>query len=165
LTRFRVGSIRNVKRLSSKVQSLELKITESEVYQLGEPSSQGSATWAGNSIILKLTTSDGTIGLWRSSPHATAPTSDPVSTRGRPSVQRKGSIDMERNIHEWHKHDFLPPSLLRIQQQPSARFDIACWDIAGKALRRSRSTSLSEAFSGSSVRVYANGWYEQMCHT
>src|SRR5467141_3829444 len=29
--------------------------------------------------------------LWRSSPHATAPTSDPVSTRGRPSVQRKGS--------------------------------------------------------------------------
>src|SRR5947209_7670133 len=106
-TRTDSGQYLKVKRSSLRHRSFKLKITNFEVYQLGELS-QGSATWAGNSILLKLTTSDGTIGYGEAVP----------TLRVQPVIQSlhevarvfkgKDPLDMELNIHEWHKHDFYP---------------------------------------------------------
>jgi L-alanine-DL-glutamate epimerase-like enolase superfamily enzyme len=136
-----------------------LKITGIEVYQLGEPASPGSATWAGNSILLKLTTSDGTVGYGEAVP----------TLRIQPVIQSlhevarvykgKDPLNMELNIHEWHKHDFYLPVSFESTTALSA-FDIACWDIAGKHFGAPIHQLIGGAFRNS-VRVYANGWYDK----
>ena len=136
-----------------------MKITEIEVYQLGEQASPGSATWAGNSILLKLTTSDGTVGYGEAVP----------TLRVQPVIQSlhevarvykgRDPLDMELNIHEWHKHDFYLPVSFESTTALSA-FDIACWDIAGKHF----GAPIHQLIGGmyrNSVRVYANGWYDK----
>ncbi|OLC63015.1 mandelate racemase [archaeon 13_1_40CM_4_53_4] len=136
-----------------------MKITEIEVYQLGEQASPGSATWAGNSIILKLTTSDGTVGYGEAVP----------TLRVQPVIQSlhevarvykgRDPLDMELNLHEWHKHDFYLPVSFESTTALSA-FDIACWDIAGKHF----GAPIHQLIGGmyrNRVRVYANGWYDK----
>ena len=140
-------------------RTFKMKINEVEVYQLGEPSSQGSATWAGNSIILKLTTSDGTVGYGEAVP----------TLRVQPVIQSlhevarafkgKDPLDMELNIHEWHKHDFYLPVSFESTTALSA-FDIACWDIAGKHFGAPIHQLIGGSFR-TSVWVYANGWYDR----
>ncbi len=132
---------------------------EIEVYQLGEQASPGSATWAGNSILLKLTTSDGTVGYGEAVP----------TLRVQPVIQSlhevarvykgRDPLDMELNIHEWHKHDFYLPVSFESTTALSA-FDIACWDIAGKHF----GAPIHQLIGGmyrNRVRVYANGWYDK----
>jgi L-alanine-DL-glutamate epimerase-like enolase superfamily enzyme len=136
-----------------------MKISEIEVYQLGEPASPGSATWAGNSILLKLTTSDGNVGYGEAVP----------TLRVQPVIQSlrevarvytgRDPLDMELNIHEWHKHDFYLPVSFESTTALSA-FDIACWDIAGKHFGAPIHQLMGGMFRNS-VRVYANGWYDK----
>lgn len=134
------------------------KITEVEIYQLGERSAQGSATWAANSIILKLTTSDGQVGYGEAVP----------TLRVQPVIQSlhevtrvysgKDPLDVERNLHEWHKHDFYLPVSFESTTAVSA-FDIACWDIIGKQF----GAPIHQLIGGSmrnSIRLYSNGWYD-----
>jgi len=45
-----------------------MKIANVDIYQLGEPSATGSATWAANSILVRLTTSDGLVGYGEAVP-------------------------------------------------------------------------------------------------
>jgi L-alanine-DL-glutamate epimerase-like enolase superfamily enzyme len=133
-----------------------LKIVNVEIYQLGEEAAT-SATWAANSIILKLTTSDGTIGYGEAVP----------TLRVQPVIQSlqevarvyvgKDPMDVERNWHEWHKHDFYLPVSFESTTAVSA-FDIACWDIIGKHF----GAPIHQLIGGSmrsKVRLYANGWY------
>ena len=136
-----------------------MKITEFEIYQLGEPSSQGSATWAGNSIVLKLTTSDGTIGYGEAVP--TLRVQSVIQSLHEVGRVYKGRdpLDMELNIHEWHKHDFYLPVSFESTTALSA-FDIACWDILGKHLGAPIHQLVGGSFRNS-VRVYANGWYDK----
>ena len=135
-----------------------MKITDIEVYQLGEPASPGSATWASNSVLLRLTTSDGVVGYGEAVP----------TLRVQPVIQSlhevarvykgKDPLNMELNIHEWHRHDFYLPFSFESTTALSA-FDIACWDIAGKHF----GTPIHQLIGGAyrnSVRVYANGWYD-----
>src|SRR2546425_8915008 len=134
-----------------------MRITNFEVLQAGEPSSPGSATWAGNSILLKRTASDGTVGYGEAVP----------TLRVQPVIQSlhevarvykgKDPLDMELNIHEWHKHDFYLPVSFESTTALSA-FDIACWDIAGKHFGAPIHQLAGGSFR-SSIRVYANGWY------
>ena len=142
-----------------KRRSLKLKITEFEIYQLGEPSSQGSATWAGNSIVLKLTTSDGTIGYGEAVP--TLRVQSVIQSLHEVGRVYKGRdpLDMELNIHEWHKHDFYLPVSFESTTALSA-FDIACWDILGKHLGAPIYQLVGGSFRNG-VRVYANGWYDK----
>ena len=108
-----------------------MNITNVEICQLGEPAATGSATWAANSIILKLTTSNGLVGYGEAVP----------TLRVQPVIQSlrevarvylgKDPFDVERNWHEWHKHDFYLPVSFESTTAVSA-FDIACWDIIGK---------------------------------
>jgi len=134
-----------------------LKISDVEIYQLGERASPGSATWASNSILLKLTTSDGTVGFGEAVPTLRV---QPVIQSLR-EVERvykgKDPLDVERNMHEWHKHDFYMPMSFESTTAASA-FDIACWDIIGKHF----GASIHDLMGGTSrprIRLYLNGWY------
>ena len=66
-------------------------------------------------------------------------------------------LEVERNWHEWHKHDFYLPVSFESTTAVSA-FDIACWDIIGKHF----GAPIHQLIGGSmrsKVRLYSNGWY------
>ena len=108
-----------------------MKISDFEVFTLGEPAKAGGATWAGISIILRLTTSDGTVGYGEAVPTLRVrPVVESLREVGR-SYKGKDPFDLELNQHEWHRHDFYHPVSFESTTALSA-FDIACWDIIGK---------------------------------
>ncbi|MGA8904742.1 MAG: mandelate racemase/muconate lactonizing enzyme family protein [Candidatus Bathyarchaeia archaeon] len=134
-----------------------MKIVNVDIFQLGEQAAGVSATWAANSIILKLTTSTGLVGYGEAVP----------TLRVQPVIQSlrevarvyvgKDPCDVERNWHEWRKHDFYLPVSFESTTAVSA-FDIACWDIIGKQF----GAPLHKLMGGSTrtkVRLYSNGWY------
>ena len=134
-----------------------MKIANVDIFQLGEHQAGVSATWAANSIILKLTTSTGLVGYGEAVP----------TLRVQPVIQSlrevarvyigKDPCDVERNWHEWRKHDFYLPVSFESTTAVSA-FDIACWDIIGKQF----GAPLHKLMGGSTrtkVRLYSNGWY------
>jgi len=134
-----------------------MNITNVEIYQLGERAATGSATWAANSIIIRLTTSNGLVGYGEAVP----------TLRVQPVIQSlrevarvylgKDPFDVERNWQEWHKHDFYLPVSFESTTAVSA-FDIACWDIIGKQV----GAPIHQLIGGSmrrKVRLYSNGWY------
>jgi L-alanine-DL-glutamate epimerase-like enolase superfamily enzyme len=135
-----------------------LKISNVEIYQLGERAATGSATWAANSIILKLTTSTGLVGYGEAVP----------TLRVRPVIESlrevarvylgKDPFDVERNWREWHKHDFYLPVSFESTTAASA-FDIACWDIIGKQLNEPIHRLIGGSMR-SRIRLYSNGWYD-----
>jgi len=134
-----------------------LKISGIDIYQLGEQSA-GGATWAGNSIIVKLTTSDGEVGYGEGVPTLRV---QPVigSLREVARIyQGKNPLDVEANLHEWHKHDFYMPMSFESTTAASA-FDIACWDIIGKHFGAPIRDLMGGTFRDR-VRLYANGWYD-----
>ncbi len=107
-----------------------MKISQIDIYQLGEHAA-GGATWAGNSIILKLTTSHGEVGYGEAVPTLRVqPVIQSLHEVAR-IYQGKNPLDVEANLHEWHKHDFYMPVSFESTTALSA-FDIACWDIIGK---------------------------------
>ena len=134
-----------------------MKITNVDIYQLGEHAASGSATWAANSILVRLTTSDGTLGYGEAVP----------TLRVQPVIQSlhevarvytgKDPLEVERNWHEWHKHDFYLPVSFESTTAVSA-FDIACWDIIGKHFGAPIHQLIGGAMR-TRVRVYSNGWY------
>ena len=134
-----------------------MKITNVDVYQVGTRGPPTSATWAGNSIILKLTTSDGLCGYGEAVPTLRV---QPVIESLR-EVSRlymgKDPLNVERNLHEWHKQDFYLPVSFESTTAVSA-FDIACWDILGKHF----GAPIHQIIGGEMrlrIRMYANGWY------
>jgi len=134
-----------------------MKITGIEIFQIGEQSS-GGATWAGNSIVLKLTTSNGEIGYGEAVPTLRV---QPVINSLR-EVARvyagKDPLDVESNLHEWYRQDFYMPVSFESTTAASA-FDIACWDIIGKHFGAPIHQLLGGSFR-KKVRMYANGWYD-----
>ena len=108
--------------------------------------------------MLKLTTSNGLVGYGEAVP----------TLRVQPVIQSlrevarvyNGSdpLDVEKNMHEWHKHDFYLPVSFESTTAVSA-FDIACWDIIGKHFGAPIHQLLGGMFR-SKVRHYANGWYD-----
>jgi L-alanine-DL-glutamate epimerase-like enolase superfamily enzyme len=134
-----------------------LKITNVDVYQLGVKSAPGSAAWAANSIILKLTTSDGTVGYGEAVPTLrTQPVIQSLHEVARVYVGRD-PMKVEENWHEWHKHDFYLPVSFESTTAVSA-FDIACWDIIGKHFGAPIHQLLGGAMRPR-IRLYSNGWY------
>jgi gluconate/galactonate dehydratase len=133
-----------------------LKISNIDIFQLGQQET-GSATWAANSILLKLTTSDGSVGYGEAVPTLrTQPVIQALKEVAR-VYSGKDPLAVERNMHEWHKHDFYMPVSFESTTAVSA-FDIACWDIIGKHFGAPIHQLIGGAFR-TKVRVYANGWY------
>lgn len=135
-----------------------MKIANIDIYQLGQPAGAGGATWAGNSILLKLTTSDGLVGYGEAVPTLRVlPVIQSLKEVAR-VYKGKDPLDVEKNMHEWHKHDFYLPVSFESTTALSA-FDIACWDIIGKHFGAPIHQLLGGMFR-SKVRHYANGWYD-----
>ncbi len=134
-----------------------MKITDVEIFQLGEQSAPGSATWASNSILLKLTTSDGTVGYGEAVPTLRVQPVIAALHEVERVYKGKDPLDLERNMHEWHKHDFYMPMSFESTTAASS-FDIACWDIIGKHFGAPIYELTGGAFR-SRVRLYLNGWY------
>jgi L-alanine-DL-glutamate epimerase-like enolase superfamily enzyme len=134
-----------------------MKITDFEIFTLGEPARAGGATWAGISIILQLTTSNGLVGYGEAVPTLRVrPVVESLREVGR-LYKGKDPADLELNQHEWHKQDFYFPVSFESTTALSA-FDIACWDLIGKHLGE----PIHRLTGGSyrkSVRLYSNGWY------
>ena len=134
-----------------------MKIANVEIFQLGEPSA-GGATWAGNSIVLKLTTSDGLVGYGEAVPTLRVqPVINALHEVAR-VYKGKDPLNVEANFHEWHKQDFYLPISFESTTAVSA-FDIACWDIVGKHFGAPIHQLVGGAFRNR-VRLYANGWYD-----
>jgi gluconate/galactonate dehydratase len=134
-----------------------LKITNADVYQIGVQGPPGSAAWAANSIVLKLTTSDGLVGYGEAVPTLrTQPVIQSLYEVSRVYVGRD-PLDVESNWHEWHKHDFYLPVSFESTTAVSA-FDIACWDIIGKHFGAPIHQLIGGA-TRSRLRMYSNGWY------
>ncbi|MDG6910502.1 MAG: mandelate racemase/muconate lactonizing enzyme family protein [Nitrososphaerota archaeon] len=134
-----------------------MKISDFEIFTLGEPAKAGGATWAGISIILRVTTSDGLVGYGEAVPTLRVrPVVESLKEVGR-LYKGKDPSDFELNQHEWHKHDFYLPVSFESTTALSA-FDIACWDIVGKLHGVPIHRLIGGSFR-SSVRLYSNGWY------
>ncbi len=135
-----------------------MKISNIDIYQLGEPAKAGSATWAGNCILLKITTSNGVVGYGEAVPTLRVqPVIQSLQEVGR-IYKDKDPLDVEKNMHEWHKQDFYLPVSFESTTALSA-FDIACWDIIGKHYGAPVHELIGGLFRDK-VRHYANGWYD-----
>lgn len=134
-----------------------MKISNIDIYQLGEQAA-GGATWAGNSIVVKLTTSTGEVGYGEAVPTLRVqPVINSLKEVAR-VYSGKDPLNVEANFHEWHKHDFYLPVSFESTTAVSA-FDIACWDIVGKHFGAPIHQIIGGAFR-TRVRLYANGWYD-----
>ena len=135
-----------------------MKIVNADIFQLGQPADSGGATWAGNSILLRLTTSNGLIGYGEAVPTLRAqPVIQSLREVARVYVGRD-PLDVERNMHEWHKNDFYMPVSFESTTAVSA-FDIACWDIMGKHFGAPIHQLMGGSFR-TKIKHYANGWYD-----
>ena len=133
-----------------------MKISSIESFQLGEEV-LGGATWAGNSIVVRVTTANGLVGYGEAVPTLRVqPVLKAIEEVAR-VYKGKDPMDFEANMHEWHRHDFYLPVSFESTTALSA-VDIACWDIAGKAL----GVPLHKLLGGKTrghVKHYSNGWY------
>lgn len=135
-----------------------MKISSFEVYEVGEKTEGGGATWASTGIILKVMTSSGEVGWGEAVPTLRVlPVIESIKEVGRVYVGRD-SINTESNLREWRKNDFYLPVSFESTSAVSA-FDIACWDLIGKEF----GAPIYKLIGGetrSKIRMYANGWYD-----
>jgi L-alanine-DL-glutamate epimerase-like enolase superfamily enzyme len=135
-----------------------LKISNVDIYELGEKSLSGGATWASTGIGLKLTTSHGLVGYGEAVPTLRVlPVIESLKEVAR-VYTGKDPLNTEANLAEWRKHDFYLPMSFDSTTALSA-FDIACWDIIGKEY----GAPIYKLIGGETrdrVRMYANGWYD-----
>ncbi len=133
-----------------------MRITDFEIYQLGKEVAKGQ-TWASSGIILKVTTSDGTVGYGEAVPTLRVePVVASLKEVGR-VFRGKDPFDTERNRWDWYRNDFYLSESFESTTALSA-FDIACWDIIGKSMGAPIHKLTGGKFRDR-VRVYANGWY------
>jgi len=134
-----------------------LKISSVKTYTLGQPTTTGVATWAGTSIVVKVTTSNGLVGYGEAVPTLRAQSVVASIHEVERVYLGRDPEDVELNQHEWHKHDFYMPVSFESTTALSA-LDIACWDIIGKE----HGVPIHRLLGGSfrrRIRLYSNGWY------
>jgi len=134
-----------------------MKISEIEIFQLGQEAEKGSSLWASNMIVLRLTTSDGYVGYGEAVPTLRNLTVIEALREVARVYKGKDPFDVERNRWEWFKHDFYLKRSFESTTALSA-FDIASWDIIGKVLGTPIFRLLGGEFR-EKVKTYANGWY------
>ncbi|WP_188679899.1 mandelate racemase/muconate lactonizing enzyme family protein [Thermogymnomonas acidicola] len=136
---------------------MDSKISSVEILELGEKGREISSPWSSTILLVRLTTSDGTVG------YGEAPTTLmtlPVKESLR-EVERvfsgKNVFNVERNVKEFYKHSFYLSKSMEATSALSA-FEIASWDIIGKKL----GAPIYDLMGGQindRIRAYANGWY------
>ncbi len=113
---------------------MDSKISSVEILELGEKGREISSPWSSTILLVRLTTSDGTVGYGEAPP--TTLMTLPVKESLR-EVERvfsgKNVFNVERNVKEFYKHSFYLSKSMEATSALSA-FEIASWDIIGKKL-------------------------------
>ncbi|MGC9105560.1 MAG: enolase C-terminal domain-like protein [Thermoprotei archaeon] len=118
---------------------------------------KGGATWASSMILVKVVTSNGAVGWGEAVPTLRVINVYSAVKQVAKAYVGKEVEEVERNYHEWYKHDFYLAKSFESATAVSA-IDIASWDILGKEL----GAPIYELLGGrvrDEVEVYANGWY------
>lgn len=119
---------------------------------------KGSATWASNMILVRVTTSDGRVGYGEAVPTLRIlPVVNAIKQISKFLVGRDFH-EVESNYQEWYKQEFYLARSFEYSTAWSA-VDIAQWDLIGSELG-----APIYQFLGGKVRdevpIYANGWYQ-----
>ena len=133
------------------------KITGIEILELGERGREVSSPWSSTILLLKLTSSDGTVGFGE------APTTLmtlPVKESMK-EVERVFSgadfFEVENNLRNFYRNSFYLSKSMEATSALSA-FEIASWDLIGKTLG-APVYNLIGGKMRDRIRAYANGWY------
>ena len=133
------------------------RISDIEIFELGEGKRESSSPWSSTILILRLTTSDGIVG------YGEAPTTL-MTTSVREQMKEMSRIfkgkdpeSINANMMEAYKNSFYMPVSVETTAAVSA-FEIASWDIVGKMYKMPVYAMLGGKVRDK-VRVYANGWY------
>ncbi len=134
------------------------KISNAEIFVLGETNAEKSSPWSSTIIVLKLTTSDGVVGYGEApTTMMTLPVYEEMREVAR-VFKGKEATEIEKNYMDFYKHSFYLPVSMETTSALSA-FEMASWDILGKIY----GMPVHKAFGGAirdKIRAYANGWYD-----
>lgn len=133
------------------------RISDIEIFEVGDPNPKRSTPWNSTILIVKLTTSDGIVGYGEApTTLMTLPVYEAMKEVSR-VFKGKDATEIRKNYMEMYKHSFYLPVSMETTSALSA-FEIASWDILGKV----HGMPVYEAFGGrmhDKIRAYANGWY------
>jgi gluconate/galactonate dehydratase len=134
------------------------KISDVEIFELGELNAEKSSPWSSTILVLKITTSDGVVGYGEApTTLMTLPVYEQLKEVSR-VFKGKEVTEIEKNYMDFYKHSFYLPVSMESTAALSA-FEIASWDATGKIY----GMPVYDAFGGrirEKVRAYANGWYD-----
>ena len=138
------------------------KIKDVDIYELGEKGKEVSSPWSSTILLVKLTSSDGSVG-WGEAPTTfmTLPVKESMK-----EVERifKGAdfFNIEKNIFDFYRNSFYLSKSMEATSALSA-FEMASWDLIGKQAGAPVYDLLGGEYN-SPIRAYCNGWYSD-CKT
>ncbi|MCL5804443.1 MAG: mandelate racemase/muconate lactonizing enzyme family protein [Candidatus Thermoplasmatota archaeon] len=138
------------------------KIKDVDIYELGEKGKEISSPWSSTILLVKLTSSDGSVG-WGEAPTTfmTLPVKESMK-----EVERifKGAdfFNIEKNIFDFYRNSFYLSKSMEATSALSA-FEMASWDLIGKQAGAPVYDLLGGEYN-SPIRAYCNGWYSD-CKT
>ncbi|MGC9205370.1 MAG: enolase C-terminal domain-like protein [Candidatus Micrarchaeia archaeon] len=131
------------------------KIKDIDIFELGELDKY--TPWS-NTIIVRLTTSDGIVGYGEMRAQVMVSAEYESAKEIARIYKGREVTEIKKNYMEAYKHSFYLPVSMESTSALSA-FETASWDIVGKLY----GMPIYDAFGGAmrdKVRAYANGWYD-----
>ncbi len=133
------------------------KIKNIEILELGEKGREISSPWSSTILLVKLTSDDGLVGFGEApTTLMTLPVKESMSEVKR-VFQDADFFNVEKNLKEFYRHSFYLSKSMEATSALSA-FEIASWDLIGKALGSPVYKLIGGEFN-QELRAYANGWY------
>ncbi len=134
------------------------KITEIEIFEVGEPTGSSASPWSSLLLLVKITTDDGHVG-WGEAPTElmALPVYEELKELSR-IFKGKEVTDIRKNVEEVYKHEYWLPMSMQTTAALSA-YEMASWDAMGKIY----GMPVYKMFGGqcnSKLRAYANAWYD-----
>ena len=134
------------------------KISNIEVIELGDLESEKSSPWSSTIVVVRITTSDGTVGYGEApTTMMTLPVVEQVRELSR-IFKGKEVSDVKSNMMDVYKHSFYQTVSMETTSALSA-LEIASLDATGKIYGMPVYKMLGGEMS-KRVRAYANGWYD-----
>lgn len=133
------------------------RISDIEVFELGEHTEESSSPWSSTTVILRMTTSDGIVGYGEApSTLMTLPVIDQMKEVAR-LFKGRDVEGISANMSRFRRDSFYMSVSVEATAAASA-FEIASWDIVGKMHGMPLYAMLGGKLRDK-ARAYANGWY------
>ncbi|MCL4341423.1 MAG: mandelate racemase/muconate lactonizing enzyme family protein [Candidatus Thermoplasmatota archaeon] len=133
------------------------KIKNIEILELGEKGREISSPWSSTILLVKLTSEDGLVGFGEApTTLMTLPVKESMEEVKR-FFMGKDFFNVEQNLRDFYVHSFYLSKSMEATSALSA-FEIASWDLIGKALGAPVFKLLGGEVN-QKMRAYANGWY------